>query len=129
MKEPKRVEARLKQLNSRKEHAFPDFREPLDAPSEPGVYIIRNPAGRVVHVGRTVRGRKGLFQRLNNHLDGKSSFMRAYLPGNRIKLREGFTYQYLVVPDDRERVLLEYAATVWHCPEHLGVGSKGLKAT
>ena len=40
-----------------------------------GVYIIYSPNGRVTHVGRTVRGKRGLRQRLNNHLHGASSFV------------------------------------------------------
>ena len=129
MKERKRIEALLKLLHRQKEYAFPPAGQPLEAPSKPGVYVIRDPKGRTMHVGRTVRGREGLLQRLKNHLAGKSSFMRACMPENRSKLRKGFTFQFLVVPDDRERVLLEYSATVWHCPVHLGVGAKRLKGT
>jgi len=45
------------------------------------VYIIYNPKDIVVHVGRSIRGRKGLVQRLNNHLYGNSSFTIECLSG------------------------------------------------
>jgi hypothetical protein len=69
-----------------------------------------------------VRGHNGLRQRLQNHLQGQSSFVRAHFRGNGGRLRGKCTFQVLVVPRDRPRALLEYAATVWHCPKHLGLG-------
>jgi hypothetical protein len=32
-------------------------------------------------------------------------------------------FQCMEIPDDRERALLEYYATAWHCPGHLGLGA------
>lgn len=78
---------------------FPKLRTKLDAPTTQGVYVIRCSAGKVMHVGRSVRGREGLAQRLGNHLRGQSSFAKSYLKGNGRLLREGYTYQYLVVAD------------------------------
>jgi hypothetical protein len=102
---------------------FPQARERLVAPEEHGVYVIRTTRRRVVHVGRTLRGKKGLRQRLRNHLAAESSFVNAYLAGKGERLRSGYTYQCLVVRDDRRRALLEHYATAWHCPAHLGVGA------
>lgn len=76
-----------------------------------------------MHVGRSVRGREGLAQRLGNHLRGQSSFAKSYLKGNGRLLREGYTYQYLVVADNRARALLEHLAVGELCPEHLGLGT------
>lgn len=101
---------------------FPQQREQLNAPSEPGVYIIRKER-IVLHVGRTVRGKRGLYQRLNNHLRGQSSFVQDYLSGNFNTLRNAeYTYQCLVVLDDRIRALLEAYAIGSLCPQHIGLG-------
>jgi len=104
--------------------AFPQAREPLQAPTDQGVYIIYNPKGEVVHVGRSVRGQNGLYQRLRNHLRGSSSFTRKYLNGDGNKLRLGYKYKYRVIPDPRKRALLEALATGRLCPKHLGLGDK-----
>lgn len=103
---------------------FPQMREPLKAPTEQGVYIIYNPKGDIVHVGRSVRGRNGLYQRLRNHLRGNSSFANQFLNGDGSKLRSGYKYKYRVIPDPRTRALLEALATGRLCPKHLGLGEK-----
>lgn len=113
----------LKQLRKQPLKRFPAPRERLEAPDAQGVYVIRDPKRVVLHVGRTLRGKKGLRQRLKNHLQAGSSFVIAYLRGNGKRLRSGYTYQCLEVSASRDRVLLEYAATVWHCPKHLGDGA------
>ena len=100
---------------------FPQEREELEAPSEPAVYVIRK--GQIVlHVGRTLRGKDGLHQRLKNHLHGSSSFTDKYLKGNGAALRKGHTYQFLVVKDARLRALVEAYATGTLCPKHIGLG-------
>jgi excinuclease UvrABC nuclease subunit len=121
--EPQEIESLFEQLKKQKAYPFPQANEPLNVPSTQGVYVIRNSAGQVVHVGRTLRGRSGLNQRLKNHLRGQSSFVQSHLEGKASKLRDGYTYQYLEVPDDRKRALLECLAIASHCPEHLGVGA------
>lgn len=102
--------------------SFPQGRQRLDAPSTPGVYIIRN--GEIVlHVGRTLRGKGGIRQRLKNHLHGSSSFTKEYLKGGGATLREhGYTYQYLELECPRERALLEAYAVGTLCPKHIGLG-------
>jgi hypothetical protein len=97
-------------------------RQPLDAPSKPGVYIICQ-GETVLHIGRTLRGRSGLHQRLKNHLHGSSSFTKEYLKGRGATLREGgYAYQYLELEDSRKRALLEAYAIGTLCPKHIGLG-------
>ena len=74
MGEPKTIKAKLKQLLKSPLLRFPASGDRLTVPYLQGVYIIYDPKGRVVHVGRTVRGRRGLHQRINNHLHGRSSW-------------------------------------------------------
>ena len=80
-----------KLINSGKE-SFPSKGHTLNTPTDPGVYIIYDPKGRVAHVGRSVRGKNGLEQRLNNHLQANSSFTNNYLGGDSSKLRNGYKY-------------------------------------
>ena len=96
--------------------------ERLDAPDTQGVYLIYSPRGTVLHVGRTLRGRKGLRQRLRNHLHGRSSFVIRFLLGKPERLRGSHAYAFVEVPDPRRRALLEAYATGHLCPKHLGVG-------
>ena len=113
----------FRQLCRAPNRPFPKARAKLEAPDTHGVYVIRDPAKRVVHVGRTPRGYKGLNQRLYNHLYGSSSFTYKYLKGDGSELRAGYTFQCLEVRDARKRALLEAYATGWLCPMHLGLGA------
>lgn len=122
--ERQHINALFKRLNAQPIIPFPQPRQSLDAPRSHGVYVIRDHAGLVVHVGRSLRGKAGLFQRLGNHLNAQSSFVIAHLDRDGRKLRDGYTFQFLEVEHDRERALLEHFATAWHCPAHLGVGRK-----
>jgi hypothetical protein len=70
----------------------------------------------------TVRGRKGLRQRLNNHLHGASSFVFKAFKGKGAKLREGFKFRLIAIEDHRLRALLEAYAVGQLCPDHLGHG-------
>ena len=120
--EQKKIGELFTELNNRPTNLFPKTRKKLDAPREPGVYIIRQNE-MVLHVGRTVRGKDGLYQRLNDHLRGSSSFVKNYLHGNCNILRnEKYTYQYLVISDDRLRALLEAYTIGALCPQHIGLG-------
>lgn len=105
---------------------FPRVGQRLVAPDTHGVYLIYSPRGRVLHVGRTVRGRKGLRQRLTNHLHGRSSFVIRFMYGERTRLRGSHAYAFVEVPDSRRRALLEAYATGHLCPRHLGVGETAL---
>jgi hypothetical protein len=90
--------------------------------SNQGVYIIACPKLYVLHVGRTVSGKNGINQRLNNHLGNKSSFSKKYLLPNKIKLRNGYFYKYSEVDNGRKRALLEALTTGLLCPKHIGTG-------
>lgn len=113
----------FKQLLEQPRVRFPSSREPLTAPLYPGVYIIRR-GQKVLHVGRTVRGMRGLWQRLSNHLQGNSSFTVNYRRGYAHSLRKGHTYQCLVVRKDRNRALLECYAAGMLCPDYIGLGQR-----
>jgi hypothetical protein len=101
---------------------FPNPRERLPVPDTHGVYIIFAPRGTVLHVGRTVRGQRGLRRRLNNHLHGGSSFTRQFLRGRGSRLRGTHTFSFVEVANPRTRALLESLAVGCLCPKHLGVG-------
>ena len=126
--ERKRIEKLFQRLDKQPLCRFPERGYGLTAPRTHGVYVIRDHSNNVLHVGRTLRGRNGLFQRLCNHLLGQSSFVGVHLKGDGRCLRTGYTFQYIEVPDNRERALLESFATAWHCPAHLGVGANRVNA-
>jgi len=114
----------LEKLLRQETHEFPQRRHRLEAPENHGVYIIRS-NDTILHVGRTLRAKGGLQQRLTDHLRGNSSFVRDYLNGQGATLREtGYTYQFLVEQDARTRALLEALATGTLCPRHIGTGRK-----
>jgi hypothetical protein len=116
------IQKLYKNLTSQKRFAFPEKGKPLNVPCTHGVYIIRK-GNKALHVGRTHRGKKGLHQRLSNHLHGASSFAIKSLGGVGEKLRKDYTYQYLEVKSDRQRALLEAYAVGTLCPVHLGLGN------
>lgn len=120
--ESQEIEELFKKLCAQPKRLFPQKRHPLDVPSEHGVYIIRK-EDAVLHIGRTLRGKDGLHQRLENHLHESSSFAVKYLKGKGATLRDGrHTYQFLELEDSRKRALLEAYAIGTLCPEHLGLG-------
>lgn len=102
---------------------FPAPRARLHAPKEHGVYIIYGPRNLVCHVGCAPRGKNGLRQRLNNHLQTYSSFTVNYPPlrGDGANLRGRYSYRYLVVSDRRHLMLLEALAVGLLCPAHIGL--------
>ena len=121
-KEPKIIEGLLKSLINSEFHWFPKLRKGLNVPKKQGVYIIYDSKGKVVHVGRTQRGKEGLKQRLRNHLRGLSSFTKGHLNGDGDKLRKGYRFKYIVIENPRQRALVEALVTGRLCPEHLGLG-------
>lgn len=120
MIEAKNIEGLLKKLSKSPNFPFPPAGT-LNAPTERGVYIIRDPEGCVLHVGQTPRGKNGLQQRLRNHICGKSSFVRGHFDGEGSRLRSGCSYQYIKEEDPRKRALLESLAVGRLCPVHLGL--------
>ena len=123
MRERKRVRSLFEELSRASRKKFPAPREKLNAPNRQGAYVIYNPSGRVVHVGRTPSGADGLRQRLKNHLHNASSFTTKYLDGRGSKLRKNYSFRYLVVKNRRYRALLEAYAIGCLCPLHLGIGT------
>ena len=115
------VESDFRKLIGQRCKPFPKVGFVDDVPDKQGVYVIYSPRnGRVVHVGRTYRGKKGLRQRLRNHLQGASSFTKEFLKGDGSRLRRGYEFQYLTLSPWRRRALLEFYATGILCPLHLG---------
>ena len=96
----------------------------LDVSNEQGVYIIYDPDRVVLHVGRSVRGKHGINQRLRNHLGNNSSFSQQYVEPNNINLRDGCSFKYLEIEDGRKRALVEALTTGLLCPKHIGTGEK-----
>lgn len=91
------------------------------APSTGGIYIVRGPRRTVWHVGKS----GNLQRRLNNHLlttpkRSYSSFAGKALKRRGDRLRRGFAYAFLEVPDWRLRALAEHLAVGVLCPKHLG---------
>ena len=119
---PRTIAAQFLRLRRRPTHRFPKRGFALAAPDQHGVYIITDSKGKVVHVGRTIRGRRGLYQRLRNHIQGQSSFVLSYLNGDGETLRDGYGFQYLEVNDDKQRAFLEALAIGRLCPSHIGIG-------
>jgi hypothetical protein len=91
---------------------------------EQGVYIIFSPDEKVLHVGKTDRGRNGLNQRLQNHINNQSSFLQQYLKFNGKVLRNGYKFRYIIEEDNRKRALLESLTTGLLCPAHIGTGER-----
>jgi hypothetical protein len=122
--EQAKVRAQLAKLKRARRHLFPNARARLDVPNEQGVYLIYSPDGEILHVGRTYRGTKGLRQRINNHLHAASSFTNEHLKGRGSKLRRGYKFSYVEIPEGRLRALVEAYATGTFCPVHLGISEK-----
>jgi len=121
-RERKTVTALFTRLMKNPLQTFPPLRGKLIAPKQKGVYVIHNPSGIVVHVGRTPRGKEGIYQRLRDHMSGNSSFTRKYLKEDGSKLRNTYQFRSIAVDDTRHRALLEAYAAGQLCPEHLGLG-------
>jgi hypothetical protein len=121
--EPTAVKAKLAQLLRSPIVPFPPAGERLDVPDLHGVYVIYDSKGRVAHVGRTVRGKRGLYQRLNDHLHGASSFVVKALDGKGADLRQGYKYRCIPIENNRLRAFLEAFAIGHLCPHHIGDGA------
>jgi hypothetical protein len=129
--ELRRVKAKFSELIHSPLHAFPRSRARFTETDKRGVYVIYSPRGKVLHVGGTPRGQRGIFQRLSNHLHGQSSFTNKsqFLKkhgGRSLKhrytyVREHCTYRCLAIKDERLRVLLEAYAIGHLCPDHIGL--------
>ncbi len=116
------VEELFNTLTNVEASVFPELRGKLNAPDAQGVYVIYDPKGHVVHVGRTPKAKGGIAQRLRNHMSGSSSFKYYYLDGDGSKLRGKFKFRCIAVKNPRIRALLEAYAVGRLCPKHLGLG-------
>lgn len=119
-----RIDARFERLLEQEKIAFLMAGKPLVASRQQGVYVIRDLRETVLHVGRTLRSENGLYQRLYDHLYGRSSFVFAYFGGDGAKLRGTHTYQVLPEANARMRALLEAHSISQLCPKHLGTGEE-----
>jgi len=104
---------------------FPGPGQALKASPRQGVYVILGRKGRAAHVGRTLRGRKVIAQRLKDHLHDRSSFTINHLDSQGKKLRGEFGFRYIEVANPRARALLEHYAIGRLCPKCLGLGATG----
>ncbi len=68
----------FEKLISSEYHIFP-ARGKINITEKHGVYIIYNPNNEELHVGNTPSGRKGLNQRLYNHISCTGIFYEKYL--------------------------------------------------
>ena len=107
---------------------FPASGARLNVPETHGVYAIYGRRGvRVLHVGRTVTGTKGLRQRLSNHLYGRSSFVTLHFDRDATRVR-GLRFKYVEVKNPRIRALVEAYAIGQYCPSHIGYARSLLEA-
>jgi hypothetical protein len=123
MTEAKRIQRLFQRLRAQPRFRFPN-EGPLDITCDKGVYIIYSLRGIVLHVGNTPSGKKGLCQRLNNHIYGQSSFVKNYMRPLKLSVRNKCKYQLLKVSKPRDRALLESFACGMLCPKHLGTNEK-----
>ena len=125
MEEVFKIKKLFKSLMEAPVHEFPSS-GPVRVTNENGVYIIIGLKDEVLHVGKTSRAKNGLDQRLQNHIEGNSSFTIIHLSGKGKKLRNGFKFKFIVVSDDRQRALLEAMGVALLCPVHLGTGGASM---
>jgi excinuclease UvrABC nuclease subunit len=112
------IHSMLVELMRAPTHSFPEPRCSINAPKKAGIYVIHDPRGTVLHVGRGC----DIGQRLRDHLFNRSAFTTRYLSGNGSILRKGHFFRCLVVSDARKRALLEALAIGKLCPKHIGHG-------
>lgn len=124
MKECEKIMVLHKELIKSEDHFFPQKGTAVKVSIKQGVYIIYSPNNEVLHVGTTKRGKRGLNQRLNNHRNGSSSFLKKYLKPNNMKLSDGFKFKFIEVENGRERASLGALTIGLLCPAHIGTGEK-----
>ena len=125
--EPEKVRILFNKLVRAPLSHFPLPRVNVAAANDQGVYLIYSPKGKILHVGRTYRGKNGLAQRLRDHMFTASSFTNQYLEGRGFELRNGYKFRYLVVKDARLRALIEAYAIGRLCPAHIGLSQSTSK--
>jgi excinuclease UvrABC nuclease subunit len=112
--EPEIVRTLFEQLQLAPLQRFPEPGEKLNAPNQPGVYVLYGTKGKIRYVG-LARGSKGLRPRLLTHLNTHWHIAKY---GRDFRSRGGF--RCLVVQNERQRALLEAYATGCLCPAYIG---------
>jgi excinuclease UvrABC nuclease subunit len=120
LNEPDIIKALFDKLMLAPLQPFPKLGEKLNAPTQPGIYVLYGPKGKVIYVG-LARGVNGIRPRLMTHL--RDSARQTFIYGSALRSRGGF--RYLVVESPRQRALLKAYATGCLCPAYIG-GSQGL---
>jgi len=123
LEEPEIIKNLFKKLIPSEFQIFPE-RGKINVTNNHGVYIIYSPENEVLHVGNTPSGRKGLNQRLYNHISKTGVFYREYLKDRNITLRGKYKFKYIEVPNPRHRALLEAYTAGNLCPAHFGTAEK-----
>lgn len=124
-REAKNVRAYFARLRRARPHDFPKAGRRVLCPPRHRVYLILDPSGRVAHVGRTTRARAGLLQRLRSRLAGRSSFVILFVKRRPSRLRKGYSYAWVEIPNPRTRALVKAYATGILCPRHIGTSEAG----
>ena len=115
MSEPDIVKTLFDKLLLAPIQRFPRDGEKLDAPKQPGIYVLYGPRNKVIYVGLAA-GANGLRSRLMTHLVQSAFHESKY--GSALRSRGGF--RCLIVENRRQRKLLEAYATGCLCPTYLG---------
>lgn len=71
MNELGKIAALFHKLKKQPTKTFPARRQKLEAPKEPGVYVIYSPGGKVEHVGES----RSIAGRLRGHMGNSSSYV------------------------------------------------------
>jgi len=79
-----------------------------DAPSEPGVYIMKNDSGEIIYVGKA----KSLKNRLKSYFSGEKDIKTATL------MRHVRNIETIIVPSEFEAFLLENTLIKQHSPKY-----------
>ncbi|MCL2196386.1 MAG: excinuclease ABC subunit UvrC [Treponema sp.] len=80
----------------------------LDAPTAPGVYIMKNSEGQIIYVGKA----KSLKNRLKSYFSGEKDIKTATL------LRHINTFETIIVQNEYEALLLENTLIKQHSPKY-----------
>lgn len=123
MTECKVIRFLFDELINSESHLFP-IKGAVKVSQKQGVYIVFGFKNEILHIGTTKYAKKGLNQRLTNHLRNQSSLSKNYLKPNEISLRNGCKFRYLELADARKRALLEALATGLLCPKYIGTGER-----
>jgi len=79
-----------------------------DAPTEPGVYIMKNDSGEIIYIGKA----KSLKNRLKSYFSGEKDIKTATL------MRKVRSIETIIVPSEFEAFLLENTLIKQHSPKY-----------